>query len=194
MSNPVPRFALPGLLMVGPAIPVSAANPDVQPEAKAAPVLRDGSRDFDFLHGRWTVHNRRLLKRLAGSKEWVEFESTDECQPLPGGIGNEGHYRTDHWPGYVGISLRFYDPQHQCWNIHWIDNRNAPGQLQPAVSGRFIHGVGLFEGDDEFGGKPIRVRFTWKVVDASHAQWEQAFSPDGGRTWETNWTMEFIRR
>src|SRR6185437_12570994 len=26
-----------------------------------------------------------------------------------------------------------------------------------------------------------------------HAHWEQAFSGDGGKTWETNWTTEFER-
>jgi hypothetical protein len=38
------------------------------------------------------------------------------------------------------------------------------------------------------------VRYTWRRVDARHAQWEQAFSPDGGRSWETNWTMAFTRQ
>ena len=36
----------------------------------------DGARDFDFLTGRWKVHNRRLCERLKGSTEWEEFEAT----------------------------------------------------------------------------------------------------------------------
>ena len=42
-------------------------------------------------------------------------------------------------------------------------------------------------------GKPIKVRFQWSKITQSTAQWEQAFSPDGGRTWETNWVMQFTR-
>ena len=46
-------------------------------------------------------------------------------------------------------------------------------------------------GDDTFAGRPIRVRFTWSGVTTRTPRWEQAFSADGGETWETNWVMEF---
>lgn len=35
----------------------------------------------------------------------------------------------------------------------------------------------------------IRVRYTWDETTATTARWQQAFSPDEGRTWETNWIM-----
>jgi hypothetical protein len=53
--------------------------------------------------------------------------------------------------------------------------------------------VGTFYADDTLRGKPIRVRFTWSKITATSARWEQAFSPDGGKTWEVNWTMQFER-
>jgi len=37
------------------------------------------------------------------------------------------------------------------------------------------------------------VRFVWSNVTAPTPRWEQAFSADGGETWETNWVMEFTR-
>ena len=40
---------------------------------------------------------------------------------------------------------------------------------------------------------PIRVRFIWSGIVAQRARWEQAFSEDGGITWETNWVMDFKR-
>ena len=51
--------------------------------------------------------------------------------------------------------------------------------------------VGVFEGEDTFEGRPIRVRFTWTGVTTETPHWEQAFSEDGGETWETNWVMDF---
>ena len=45
----------------------------------------------------------------------------------------------------------------------------------------------------DVNGKPIKVRFTWSRITASSAHWEQAFSPDGGTTWETNWRMDLAR-
>ena len=57
----------------------------------------------------------------------------------------------------------------------------------------FSQGKGLFYGDDEHNGKPVKVRFLWTPEDSNHARWEQAYSDDAGQTWETNWTMEFSR-
>lgn len=155
---------------------------------------RDGSTDFDFLYGRpWHVHNRRLQQRMADSKTWVEFDANDEFAPLPGGIGNEEHYRTDFWKGYVGIGLHMYNRKAATWSLYWVDNHALPGVLQPPVSGSFSNGTGIFEGPDESEGKPITVRFTWKNLGKDHAAWEQAFSADRGKSWETNWTMDFTR-
>lgn len=56
------------------------------------------------------------------------------------------------------------------------------------------NGVGTFVANDSLDGKPIVVRFTWSVPSHDRPRWEQAFSPDGGRSWEVNWIMEFSRR
>ena len=53
--------------------------------------------------------------------------------------------------------------------------------------------MGTFYADDTLRGKPIHVRFTWSGITADSAHWAQAFSPDGGKTWETNWTSDFHR-
>ena len=154
---------------------------------------RDPSHDFDFLHGKWHARNRRLVKRLAGSSDWTEFDSTIDCRPLPGRLGNEDVYRTEYWPDFVGLSLRIFNPKTRQWSISWVDNHNAPGVLQPPQVGAFSNDVGIFDATDSFEAKPIVVRFIWKKLDKDHARWEQAFSPDNGKTWETNWTMDLTR-
>jgi hypothetical protein len=149
--------------------------------------------DFDFVIGKWNVAHRRLRERLAGCTTWVEFPGTMETHHVMGGLGNvednvlhlpEGTYRA--------VALRSFSPLENAWAIWWLDGR-APWTLDTPVKGVFRDGVGLFFADETFNGRPIRIRFTWSMVAADHLRWEQAFSPDAGATWETNWTMDFSR-
>ena len=148
--------------------------------------------DFDFWFGSWDVRNRWLRRRLAGSDDWEEFHATVVARPLLDGVGNEDEFRTDHAGGFIGMSFRFFDPERGRWSIYWADSRR-PGELDPPVFGTFSGDVGLFEGEDVHRGRPILVRFTWTGVTTTTPRWEQAFSDDGGRTWETNWVMDFTR-
>jgi hypothetical protein len=151
----------------------------------------NGSRDFDFLIGGWKVHNRRLRARLQGSTEWEEFEATNVVHALPAGIGNEDEYRTDFAGGFVGMAFRFFNKATEKWAIYWADSRY--GTVDPPVIGSFAGDIGTFEGTDTFEGRPICVRFIWSRVRTASPRWEQAFSADEGRTWETNWVMDLTR-
>ncbi len=182
--------ALSGALVVG----TSLSNAATTITANRAANLRDGSHDFDFLNGRWKVRNRRLLKLLAGSDEWVTFDATDEFHALPGMGGSQENYRTEHWKHFVALGLHLYSPDTGQWHLYWADNRNAPGILQTLARGTFSNGIGIFEGQDTFDGKPIAVRITWKPINKNNVRWEQAFSIDDGKSWETNWTMDFKRQ
>ena len=152
-----------------------------------------GLDDWTFIQGRWRVHHRRLVSRLSGSHEWQEFEGTSELWPLMDGAGNVDDNFID-LPGdpYRAASLRSFNPATGNWSIWWLDERN-PGVLDVPVVGRFVDGVGRFEADDTFNGRPIRIRFLWTRIDTPSPRWEQAFSADGGQTWETNWEMDFTR-
>jgi hypothetical protein len=148
--------------------------------------------DFDFFMGRLRVRYRYLRERLRGSTEWEEFEARSVARPLLGGLGTEDEFRTDFQGGFIGMSFRFFDPEAERWSIYWADSRR-PGVLDPPVFGGFANGAGVFEGTDVLDGKPVAVRFTWTEVDTPAPRWEQAFSADGGETWETNWVMEFAQ-
>jgi hypothetical protein len=157
------------------------------------PNMTDHSHDFDFLIGKWRVHHWRLKDRLAGSHEWVEFDGTSELTMTMNGQGTMDDNYIDVPTGpYWAMGIRGYDPKTETWAIWWLDARN-PHTIEPPVLGNFKDGVGTFEGDDTFRGKPIKVRFIWSRITANSAHWEQAFSPDGGRTWETNWRMDLTR-
>jgi len=152
-----------------------------------------GLHDFDFLFGRWRVHNQRLRQRLAGCQDWQPFDAIIDCRPILGGAGNIDEFVTDEFgPGvFIGASLRLYEAATQRWRIYWASNRS--GVLDPAVVGCFTDGIGRFEGDDRHEGVPVRVRFTWNVDGPDRASWEQAFSADAGNSWETNWRMQLTR-
>jgi len=86
----------------------------------------DGARDFDFLHGRWHVRNRRLRQPLAGSAEWYEFDATSEVRPLWNGRGNVEEWIGEMPEGQLcGMSLHLYDPAARQWRLHWATDRDG---------------------------------------------------------------------
>jgi hypothetical protein len=150
----------------------------------------DASHDFDFFFGHWRAHNRRLLHRLQGSNEWETFEATHECLPLLGGLGNMDELHIDG-QGAIGMTIRFFNLQTKKWSLYWVSRRD--GILQTPVVGSFSNGIGVFDGPDVHEGQPVFLRFIWSKVDTPTPHWEQALSADNGKTWETNWHMDFTR-
>lgn len=152
----------------------------------------DGRHDFDFLHGNWNNHNRKLKQRLVGCTEWDEFEATNSCYPMLGGLSNvEPYHPTADGSDFEAMSIRIFNPETGLWSIWWADNNRYT--IFPPVHGRFIDGVGEFRGEDTQDGEPVDVRFLWSAITPTSAKWEQAFSTDNGVTWETNWEMYFTR-
>lgn len=154
--------------------------------------MNDGRQDFDFYFGRWDVRVRRLARLLSGCADWIEYEADDESRPIIAGLGCIDHFETAFDGGRVGMALRLFNPQTRLWSIYWSDSRS--GVLDAPVVGRFEGGVGVFEGCDQFEGRPILVRNTWRDITADSVRWEQAFSADEGRSWEDNCIMEMRRR
>jgi hypothetical protein len=152
----------------------------------------DGRDDFDFFTGRWRVAHRRLRRRLVNDTQWDEFGGVCENRPVIGGLGNIDDNVIELPDGpYRAVTLRLFAPATRQWSIWWVDGRHM--QLGVPVHGGFKEGVGTFYGDDTLNGQAIRVRFLWSEITTSAAQWQQAFSSDGGATWETNWIMRFAR-
>lgn len=151
------------------------------------------SKDFDFEFGRWVVRHRRLKERLVGSDDWEDFDGTSEARPILGGNGNVED-NVLHFPtgSYRAAAIRSFDTTLNKWAIWWLDSR-GPHTLDVPVIGQFENGVGAFYAEDTFGGRPIRVRFLWLDTHTDCPRWEQAFSVDDGKTWETNWVMAFSR-
>jgi hypothetical protein len=180
--------------LVASGLSVAQSSPGSGGEISHAERTVPGLHDFDFLVGHWRVHHRKLKERLANSHKWIEFEGTLFSQPLMVGYSNVDDLVLNV-PGapYRGVALRSFDPKSQQWLIWWLDSRNPLGSLDPPMRGGFKNGVGTFYGDDTLNGKPVRARFIWSGITPTSCHWEQAYSPDGGKTWETNWAQDIIR-
>jgi hypothetical protein len=163
-------------------------------EAATPPAALTGhEHDWDWLVGAWNVEHRQLTARLAGATDWLEFTGTSRLWLTMGGLGTVDDNWLDTPRGaYRAMGVRAFDAKTGLWSIWWVDPRNL-STLEPPVRGGFKDGVGLFSGADTFNGRPIVVRYTWSEMRRNSAHWEQAFSPDGGATWETNWRMDFTR-
>jgi hypothetical protein len=150
-----------------------------------------GVGDFDFFVGSWSSIQRRLAKPLTGSGEWLESRATTRAWRLFDGAAHVDEVRFLDW-GFTGLSVRLYNPETEEWSIYWASTRI--GQLAlPPVAGRFTDGVGLFYSEETYEGRDIVVRYRWSDITATKLRWEQAFSPDHRRSWETNWVADFSR-
>lgn len=148
--------------------------------------------NFNFLVGEWTSKQRRLREVLKGSDEWYEFEGYTKSWSALDGAANLDEVQFPA-QGFSGLTVRLYDKETDTWSIYWVNSRNGILQLPPVV-GRFGEdGRGVFTSEEEYEGVPIICRYLWIRVAPDEARWEQAFSTDGGDTWETNWVAEFSR-
>jgi hypothetical protein len=171
-----------------PALPASQAPT----ESPAAAATRDGAHDFDWEIGTWKTRLRRLAKPLSGSDEWLEYEGTSVVRAVLDGRANLVELKVEGPAGRIeGVSLRLYAPQARQWSLNFANIRN--GLLTHPVLGGFRNGIGEFYGQDELDGRAILVRFVISEVTANSARFEQAYSDDGGRTWETNWVATDTR-
>jgi hypothetical protein len=153
-----------------------------------------GLHAFDLRVGCWAIHNHVLKKRLAENHDWFDYEGTQHLWITMGGYGNVDDNELRKPDGtYHGLSVRTYDPKTGIWSIWWYDSRTPSDEADPPLRGRFKDGVGTFYSDAIQDGKPIKARFIWSGITATAAHWEQAFSADGGKTWETNWTADFSK-
>jgi len=111
---------------------------------------------------------------------------------LWGGKANLAEYKAEGPAGKVELmALRWYTPTTHQWNIDFATPKR--GALGIPCVGEFKNGRGDFYDQESINGKTILVRFSIWSITPDTAQSEQAFSDDGGKTWETNWVNKYTR-
>ncbi|HUR80072.1 MAG TPA: hypothetical protein VM733_04870 [Thermoanaerobaculia bacterium] len=151
-----------------------------------ASVAAGDPHDFDFHIGTWKTHVRRLVHPLTGSTTWTEMDGITVVRKVWDGRANLVELTADTPNGrFEGLSLRLYNPQTGQWRIHYANVRD--GMMDIPVIGRFKDHRGEFYSQDQLDGRSIFVRFVITPVNADTIRFEQAFSADGGKTWEVNW-------
>lgn len=164
-----------------------------QPQAAVAqPAASDGQHAFDFEFGTWRMHLKRRLKPLTGSNSWVEYDGVSVVRKVWDGKANLGEIDLQGPAGRIqGMSLRLYNPATGQWGLSF--SNSADGTLGPPMFGGFKDGRGEFYNQELFNGRAVFVRFIFSDITDRSFRIEQAFSDDGGRTWETNWISTFAR-
>jgi hypothetical protein len=159
------------------------------------PAGPDGAHDFDFLIGSWKAHLRRRLDPLSGSDIWVDYDGTSVTRHVLDSNANFEAFDVDSPASHLHIhaeTLRLYDIKTHQWAIYLVDVTKGTLGL-PATVGVFTNGRGEFFDQEQWRGRWIEVRYAWSHVDPGEAHMEQAFSTDGGKTWEVNWVCELTR-
>lgn len=147
---------------------------------------RDGQHDFDFEIGTWRTRLSRLQNPLTGSKTWVEYEGTSVVRKIWDGRANLVELDVTGPAGRIeALSLRLYNPESRQWSLNFSNSRG--GTLSPPVIGEFRNGRGEFFSQETLNGRAILVRFVISDITPDSCRFEQAFSDDGGKTWEVNW-------
>lgn len=179
---------------VGLAIVIFAGYPrdGLSQTPTATPAVHDGQRDFDFNIGVWRTHLKRLLHPLTGSSTSAEYDGTSVVSKVWDGRASLIELEVDGPAGHVeGLGLRLYNPESRQWNLNWASS--ADGEFEPPMIGQFMDGRGEFVDQEIFGGKSILSRNAFSDISTDSSRFEQTFSDDGGRSWETNWAMTFTR-
>ncbi len=191
ISSCLSALLLPAALAVmATATPAAAQMMAAQPPA---PALRDGAHDFDFVLGDWKAHVRRLPDRLVGSTKWVEYEGISNHKSVLGSSANFEEFEVDGPAGHMrGQTLRLYNKTTHQWSIYLVDVDEGTLGLPPVV-GEFKDGLGEFYDQETWKGRAIIVRYQWRSLSPKAAHMEQAFSADGGKTWEVNWICDLTR-
>jgi hypothetical protein len=172
--------------------PVASVAPPFRAKTgdKDANGAHNSEHDFDWVIGTWNSHSYRILHPLTGSTTWTDMDGVSIDKTIWGGRASLAEYKADGRAGHVELlALRWYNPTTHEWNVDFATPN--VGTLGVPGVGELKNGRVTFYDQEQFKGRSILVRFSIWAITPDTAQSEQAFSDDGGKTWEVNWVNKF---
>ncbi len=182
-----------GILAAGLCLASAGLAAAQAPTAAAGPP-RDGQHDFDFHIGAWKTHIRSLQHPLTGSTSWVEYDGTLVARKVWDGRAQLEELVADGAGRHIEDLLLFlYNPQTGQWSLN--PAASGDGAMGQTLIGEFRNGRGEFyDQEPALHGRSVLVRQVWSDITPTTHHFEQAFSNDGGRTWETNFVANLTRQ
>jgi hypothetical protein len=166
-----------------------------EPAILAQPVSESNSinHDFDFDYGTWDMDIQRLRHPLTDSASWFNMKGVTTVTKVWGGKGNLAEVQADGPTGHLELlALRLYNPIAHQWSISFATSN--VGVLSVPATGDFTKGLGEFIDQEPYNDRSILVHFQIQGLTPTSARSQQAFSPDGGKTWQTNWINNYTKR
>jgi hypothetical protein len=167
------------------------ASPQTPPAASATNTERDGQHDFDFELGTCKSHISRRLHPLTGSTTWVKMEAIVVVRKVEWRRQSDGARVRQ-----PDRSLRRIEPaplQSPIPSMELQFFQHNDGTMAQPLIGEFKNGRGEFIDQEPFNGKTILVRQVFTDITPDSHHFEQAFSDDGGKTWEPNFIATLTR-
>jgi hypothetical protein len=159
----------------------------------APPNQRDGQHDFDFELGNGKTHISRLQHPLTGSTTWIQMNGTKVVKKVWDGRALLEEIQADGPMGHFeGLTLFLYNPRTHKWSMNFATS--SGGTLSVPAVGEFKNERGEFFDQEPLNGRSILVRIVYADISPDSHHFEQAFSDDGGKTWEPNFIATLTRQ
>lgn len=144
------------------------------------------SLTFDFWVGKWDASWENTT---TGEIE----KGTNLIEKTLDGIVLQEHFEilTGVNKGVKGTSISVWSPQRKSYHQAWADNQ-----------GGYFNFIGEVDGDKkifktlpvERGDKVIIQRMVFYDIEQDSFTWDWEATTDGGKTWNLNWRINYIRQ
>ncbi|XRD90841.1 hypothetical protein ISN72_07950 [Dyella nitratireducens] len=152
----------------------------------------DGQHDFDFHLGTWKSDISKLQHPLTGSTTWIACQGKIVARKIWDGRAQMEELEADCPAGHMEDMLVFlYNPDTHQWSLNAA--AVGDGVIGKPMFGEFKNGLGEFYDQETYKGRTILVRQVWSDITPTSHHFEQAFSDDGGKTWEPNFRATLTR-